>query len=366
MTVRSSASDVSRRLVRAIVQSDAAAARGCAADPAFDLKSFGRFLLTHQLPATVYACLAGGFAPRMFPDTFTDDLKRLYLLQWKRNERAMAEIRRLSGLARRGGVRMLFLKGPLFALRYYGDLAARETHDLDVWVPEADVAAAEGMLEGAGYRRASRLWFGRPGALRFTHHFEYLSDAAKVELHWALDRHVSYRIDSDRLWSDRHARTAGGDTYDVPSPEYELVCLILSVFKDLQLGTLALKLVVDLDRWMREASSQTDWDSFFAARRREGIETVSRAVLDWYLDEFAVRSECAGLPDYLERTRDRSARAAKVRRPDFWAASPAAWQNKLWALRHYDAPLTASLSWWIVSLPHRLAVYVKRQPAAGD
>jgi hypothetical protein len=229
--------------------------------------------------------------------------------------------------------------------------------DLDVLTQsERDFARLEQLLLDQGYLPGYRLFLGRRLSRSFTHHFHYFRDGLTVEAHWVMQRHCSFRIDYDRVWSTTTTVDFRGRSYQVLSAEYELVLRILGALTDLQVGRLTLKPFVDMYTIVR-ATPLVDWNEFFWWRRREKIFDCSRYFLNLLLELF----DCHGELEQLAQARGLQGAAGQ--------GSPTArlqvvlnsrrfdWRQKLTAIRLYETALPTSLAWWAISLPFRLAVY---------
>ncbi len=92
-------------------------------------------------------------------------------------------MREISEALSDGGVDHLFLKGPLFSHRFYGELDLRTVGDIDILVHSEAFAAAEEVLRVGGFESNSRTLGGRALSRFFTHHFTYLRGRWAVELH---------------------------------------------------------------------------------------------------------------------------------------------------------------------------------------
>jgi hypothetical protein len=64
----------------------------------------------------------------------------------------------------------------------------------------------------------------------------------------------------------------------VGQDEYELVFQILSIFKDIELGTIKLKSFADTYMILRLAYGRMRWASFFEQRRSEGIQSPAISI----------------------------------------------------------------------------------------
>ena len=106
--------------------------------------------------------------------------------------RNAGEALRLQSLLEKAGIQPLFLKGSALAVRAYGSIAVRDSIDIDMVVPPADVARAWSVLEEAGYVMTAPARPLPPGALRTyqkiskdsAHH--HRQRRVRVELHWRL------------------------------------------------------------------------------------------------------------------------------------------------------------------------------------
>jgi hypothetical protein len=351
-------------LLRSLVRGDVDVLRRTLSDPHTDVAGFLGFARRHQLGSYSYRALRQlGLTPLLAPGMLAG-AKATSLLERTVSDRLARRMHELGELFDQAGLRVMFVKGPLFAHRFYGDVAARGLSDLDVLIPAPrDVGRIEALLLEHGYERAFHLPLGRRLAQYFAHHFEYQRDSLPLDVHWALQRHFSFAIDYDRIWATSERVTFDGHPYETASDEYELVMQILGVVTDLQVGKLTLRSLVDIYRVLKTAGEGMDWSEFLAWRRRERILRPSAYVLAVVLEVLACRDEFPALDatlgpmlGSLPPTSLASRAVLKSRSLD-----PA---QKLLALRIYEAPLPASLIWWLLSLPFRIAVYgVTRWPS---
>jgi hypothetical protein len=256
---------------------------------------------------------------------------------------------------------VLFLKGPLLAQRFYGGLEGRAAADLDLFVRSRELSRVEALLLEAGYAPAFRVLLNRRLSRYFAHHFEYRRLGLPLDVHWEFQRHFTFAIDYGRVWRSASRVELRGREYEVVSDEYELVLQILGVLTDLQVGKLALRSLVDIHRILRCLDPLTDWPEFLARRQRERILRPSVYILALVVDLLRCGAEFPALRAALEPSlrhlpsTDLGVRAALESRP--LSAG-----QKLLALRMYESPVAATLSWWLLSLPFRLAVYGVTRP----
>jgi hypothetical protein len=357
-------SDPARHLavVRALVRRDRDELQRMLADPATDVAGFLRFAHRHQLGSYVYWSLRQLELARALPPPLLAATKASALVERTRSERLAALLGELGQLFDGDGVRVLFMKGPLFAQRFYGGLDARGFSDLDILIPApADVDRVEALLLGAGFERAFRTLGTRRLTRWFAHHFEYRRDGLPLDVHWVLQRHFSFAIDYPRLWATAARVAFGGRTFTAASDEYELVLQILGVLTDLQVGKLSLRTVVDVERVVETVEGTMDWRAFLARRAGERILRPTLFVLALALDVLDCADRVPALGDALAEHR-RVAPSIELARRAVLASRPLDARQKLLALRVYETPLAASLAWWALSLPFRVAAYGITRP----
>jgi Uncharacterised nucleotidyltransferase len=348
-------------LLRSLVARDAGAVRDVLGDPATDLPGFFGFARRHQLGSFCYRALQELGLAKGLPPPLLAAAKAASLLERTLSERLMDQLRELGELFERGAVPVLFMKGPLFAKRYYGSLEARSVSDLDILVQgPPDLARVERLLLEVGFAPAFRIPLSRRLARLFAHHFEYRRDSLPLDVHWALQRHFSFAIDYGRVWSTAAQVELAGRTFPATSDEYEIVLQILGVVTDLQVGKLTLRPLVDLVHALRAVDGTMVWREFFAARERERILRPSAYVLALTLDAMGCRERFPELGSALAPTLQALPPTA-LAGDALLASRPLDVKQKLLALRIYEGPLVASLAWWVVSLPFRMAVYGVRQ-----
>ncbi len=140
-----------------------------------------------------------------------------------RNLRQTQELLSVHGNMEAAGALAVPFKGPLLAMQLYGNLAQRQSHDLDFLIRRADLGRAGAVLVARGYRPPALLTTRRGtrfldtlGHYRFTR-----GDRAVVELHWDFaPRHFPYPINLERVWSHLEPVRLGGTLlYTVPQDE---------------------------------------------------------------------------------------------------------------------------------------------------
>ena len=351
------AADGHLALLRSIVKPDVTAVRDALSDPKTDLIGFLRFAHHHQLGA--YADwtfqqlgVTGALRARTGAATRASSL-----VERRRTERQVRQLKDLADLLDEHGVEALFMKGPLFTQRFYGTLDARGFSDLDVLIRSPDdIDRIEALLLDGGYEPAFRVLMSRRLSRWFAHHFEYRRNGLPLDVHWALQRHFTFAIDYAHVWATSSRIMLQGRDYRATSDEYELVLQLLGVLTDLQVGHLTLRSLVDIHRVLKTVEATLDWDAFFSARRRERILRPCLYVLAVVLDVLDCRDQFAGLRRLLE-PQLRSLPSVQLARRAVLESRKVDVGQKLLAFRLYESSLVAAFSWWLVSLPFRFVVY---------
>lgn len=350
------------RLLSAILKGDTGLAEELLESENADPDGFCSFLWSSHIAGTMYSILSSSETGTIFPDRVTGRLKTSYLEQWTKNEKLLRETERLSDLFGSGTVDVIFLKGAFLGARYYGDIDRRAVSDIDLLIRKEGLPRSDRILRGFGYVRKSRAFPSEALASMFTHHFEYGKNDLNLDLHWSLSTHFTFKIDYFRLWRESREFMFRGKSYGVLSDEYELVFQLLSIFKDIELGTIKLKSFVDAYMILRAAYGETRWTEFFERRRREGIFKISLNVLDLLLCLFELNEEFPKVAAYINenliliKITDPEERAGLITRTGFNI------RNKRWALALYSSGSVYSFIWWLTSLPFKLQVYRRKGP----
>jgi hypothetical protein len=346
-----------------VARGDLPAARLRLAAPSLDAEGLAAFAASHQVAGFLHATLEPLPEYRLLSAAARDRLASAYLRQWATNERLAAEVARLARTFDAAGVNFILLKGHHSALRFYGNVDRRGISDLDILVRPGDRGRARAVLEGRGFRLASRMLVSEASTAWFVHAFEFVGDAACVDLHWEIASHPSFRIDYEALWAGANPFEVAGASVLALDDEYALLVGLLGAAKDLELGTLRLKAFVDLARIVDVVDGATDWDAFLERRGRERVGRACTSMLALLLELFDAWERFPRLAGALRvrpgapAPRDVRERAVRTSR------SRTSLRSRLWAASLYETPLVGALSWWAVSLPFRLAVY--RHASAG-
>lgn len=323
----------------------------------FDSNSFMNFVDKHQLSGNLYLALNNSHLRSLFPVDLIEHFKSIYIQQWAKNEKLVKEIKRLAELFVKFGQEVIFLKGPFLAERFYGDLDRRAISDIDILVKKEAIDSAEQLLVRDGFQRDSVALINKKLAIYFTHHFEYRKRDIDLELHWALANHFSFNINYEKIWEQKQKFIFKDRLFYILPDEYELVFQLLSIFKDIQIGTIALKSFVDIYMILKAIDKNLNWKEFFDNRKEERLFSISLNTLDLVLDIFDCHKNFIGLSEYIEKNRTAVKYKVLNQKSELLNRSRCAFKNKLWAFGLYQTSIFKSFSWWAISLPFRLAMH---------
>ena len=258
------------------------------------------------------------------------------------------------------GVRHMFLKGPLLAQRVYGGLEDRSVGDIDLLVRPESVDWVEQHLLGTGFERRYGLLWGRSLSRFFTHHLAFRRGRDLLELHWSPAREPGLRVDLERLWTDEASLEVRDRSYPVPSLETCLLIQVLTIVKDLSLGVLRLRSLVDIERIVEhtEEKDVRGWSELLDRFEALGARRLAVAALDLSLHMLECRDGFGHLAESLASCRstslDDTHPTLGLRIFDL---SPPAWHNKRRLFPLYRGGAVRAWAWWALSAPWRRRVY---------
>lgn len=333
---------------------------GLCGSPQGDADAFAVYAARHHVAHYVLAR-----AGPALPPAWIGPLEAEVARRGEREARVPAVMAEAVGALAAAGVPCLVLKGLPFAERYYGGASFRRTLDVDLLVREADADRAARALVALGCRAPPRrLVRGRDGLavrrhrLRTEHALSLARGDVPVDLHWRLRTAPAYRIREDDVWAGARRMRVGGVDCDVPSDEYALVLLLLSIAHDL--GRCRCRLKHLLDARQLVLAADLDWPRFLAKRADENVLAIAVNVLGIVLDVLGCRDEAPRLAEALRPHAPLRAPAdpvALVHRP------PGGIENALWFARVYPFALARDAAFWIdrnLSHPGRLPLSLYR------
>lgn len=183
----------------------------------------------HGLTPLVALHLGNGFRDAVRTPVLSE-LRKLFDANAAATLRQADELVSILKLLGANQIAALPYKGPALAMQAYGNIALRQSGDLDILVREKDFAAAASVLIANGYKRAGLLTAAREKALmRWGHHDLFNSEnGTAVELHWRTAKSIfSFALDHDELWERTEIVDLAGDL--VPCIGREDLLLMLAV-----------------------------------------------------------------------------------------------------------------------------------------
>ena len=139
------------------------------------------------------------------------------------------ELARLARLFDENRIPWLSIKGPALSVQLYGDVAARQSGDLDILVKEEDLNKAVSLLESIGYHQINNLKLKQRNSYR-KHHKDYLfrndDQSTLIELHWKLSHDWLTPDDiTSLLWNNTDKILIAGEQIPIPDKTYHLIYL---------------------------------------------------------------------------------------------------------------------------------------------
>lgn len=193
-----------------------------------------------------------------------------------------AEAIRLQRLFDQAGIRGAFLKGTTLALLAYRNLAVRHAKDIDLIVPETDLAGVGDLLIAAGYRRQRPppeisgaqldLWY------RYSKDMEWRHDAKgiELELHWRLSP-TSFLLKEPVDFSMLDAVELGPSTRVMTLPPAELFSYLCA--HGASHCWIRLKWLADIHGLIADLPEARIWAYYRLAKAQKNDRAVGQALL---------------------------------------------------------------------------------------
>lgn len=174
---------------------------------------------------------------------------------------------------------LLPFKGPVLAMRAYGNLSLRQFVDLDILVQPKNFDEAIEQMVGRGYRAVSKIPWMKRKALFFAGRKDIglISDdqKARIELHWKLSgSHFALPLELNQLWERLEEINLGGVKLKTLAFADLFVYLCLHGSRH---GWERLGWICDLHELIRaeqKMGREIDWREISVHARRHGCEKV--------------------------------------------------------------------------------------------
>ena len=137
-----------------------------------------------------------------------------------------AELFRILELFRQSAVELLVLKGPVLALRAYGDPGARQYTDIDMLVRDADIQRAAEIFVAAGYQSRVSVAAIQAGKIPGEYRFRREGAGSIFELHTGRTlRYFPLSLPVEEYFQNKILLPLDGHSVPALSPEHEFVLI---------------------------------------------------------------------------------------------------------------------------------------------
>lgn len=223
-----------------------------------DVRDWPRFVELvgqHRVAGLVHAALGAAGTP--VPARVREDIAAQALRIARRNLIAAAEVVRLQNSLEQAGIDAVFFKGITIADRAYGNIAVKQSKDIDFLVPSDRIGHVVALLEKNGYRfftphppAHSPHW---QSLLRFLIEVEMVHPETRIQVepHWSLDQANILPVDAMRARSGKQHCIVSGVRIRTFHPDDHFAYLCLHGAKT---GWHRLKWLADLHALTRSES----------------------------------------------------------------------------------------------------------------
>lgn len=166
-----------------------------------DWEKFVELSLHHRLYPVIYINLKS-IDSSMVPEIVMEALRVHYHRNVFKMLHLSSEMEKINNALIQQNIQSIFLKGPVLAIKLYGDISLRTSKDLDILVSPKDVEQVEQILLKLGYKtdfeKVLNSW------KRKNHHISYShsANATQVELHWRMGSELT-GAPFEELWNRR-------------------------------------------------------------------------------------------------------------------------------------------------------------------
>jgi hypothetical protein len=206
----------------------------------------------------------------LVPPEFAQKIRQLHRAQVLSALQMTAELFRLVDRFR-DELDIVLAKGPVLALRAYGDTGARQYGDLDCIVRQKDIRRATQIMISAGYEPEIPVEAISPQKIPGQYVFARIAAPLLVELHTERTmRYFPRGLPIEEFFARRQSVSIDG--YQVPALAIEDELILISIHAAKHLWE-RLSMVADLAAFVARQTS-LDWERSFATARAVGAERM--------------------------------------------------------------------------------------------
>lgn len=284
-----------------------------------------------------------------------------------------ARLAALSAALSAAGIRHLGIKGPVLAQQLYGDVAARDSKDIDLLVDPAAMAQAAAVLARLGYADTAP---GDPGGSPGKH-LTYAGHGIEIEVHTRLfDVDALLPLSFANVWPRREHVMLGGAA--VPALSHADTLLYLCAHGAEHVW-FRLKWLEDIARIVTRPDAGPVLDAALMLSRETGAEAILAAAMRLVQQVFGIDCPTIARDTRASRALVRLSHEALAAPAELASAPPVGWllrklpvqwgMARTWryrsglirhlalAPRDFDAPLPPALRW--LRLPIRPAMLLR-------
>ena len=232
----------------------------------------------------------------LLPDEIREKLALQFQAHARKNLFLTARLLEIVGTLFQSGIPILPFKGPVLAMRAYGNLSLRQFVDLDLLVQPKHFDEAVRKILGHGYKAVSKV----PWLKRKARFFAYQKDigllsedlTTRVELHWKLSgSHFALPFELNQLWERLEEIDLGGVRLKTLAFPDLFIYLCLHGSRH---GWERLAWICDLHELIKseqKSGKRIDWREIQLHGQRHGCEKVIELGLFLIHDFFGMKTE---------------------------------------------------------------------------
>lgn len=203
------------------------------------------------------------------PEEIRSKLKEAYQANLIRNLRLEAEQNKIFKLLGEHGIDFVPLKGTVFAELIYGDIALRQSSDIDVLVREKELFKAKELLLNHGFKRTG---FSDEYYLKDSCHLVFSNGRVLLEVHWHIEPTNTAHVPSGFVWREVYPRKIGNKETKMFSSEMLLVFFVQKFNFD---SFNCLKYLIDLAEIIQRYREEIEWKKVDELLRIYRVKNVS-------------------------------------------------------------------------------------------